>query len=197
MPKRDIEDSPYLPAIYQSARQALDAEIQLVDDPKPKAEQPKVRRFLCCFRPKMKGEKAMLVSRELNAAYWALRTAFGLGPMVAGLDKFANILVDWQKYLSPAVQQMLPISGALFMRVVGGIEIIVGLAILFGASRVFGYIAMLWLWAIAVNLILTGSYYDIALRDILLGAGAYALARVTEARYSVLYVDRDEVGRAA
>src|SRR5262249_52339808 len=128
----------------------------------------------------------MLVSRELNAGYWALRTAFGLGPLIAGLDKFTNILVNWEKYLSPVVQRMLPISPTTFMHVVGGIEIIVGLAILFGASRVFGYIAMLWLWAIAVNLITTGTYYDIAVRDILLGIGAYALARVTEARYSMV-----------
>jgi hypothetical protein len=79
----------------------------------------------------------------------------------------------------------------------GGIEIIVGLAILFGATRVFGYIAMLWLWAIAANLILSGSYYDMALRDILLGMGAYALARVTEARYSVLYADQPAEPRRA
>ena len=139
----------------------------------------------------------MLVSRGLNAAYWALRTAFGLGSLLAGLDKFTNILVDWQKYLNPAVLRILPISAAMFMRIVGGIEIIVGLAILFGASRAFGYIAMLWLWAIAANLISTGTYYDIALRDILLGIGAYALARITEARYSVLYLDREEIRRAA
>jgi hypothetical protein len=62
----------------------------------------------------------MLVSRGLNAAYWALRTAFGLGPLLAGLDKFTNILVDWEKYLSPAVLRMLPISAAMFMRIVGG-----------------------------------------------------------------------------
>jgi hypothetical protein len=61
----------------------------------------------------------MLVSKELNAGYWALRTAFGLGPLVAGLDKFTNMLVDWERYLSPAIRQMLPIGGALFMRVVG------------------------------------------------------------------------------
>jgi len=131
----------------------------------------------------------MLVSKELNAGYWALRTAFGLGPLVAGLDKFTNRLVDWERYLSPVIRQMLPINGALFMRFVGVIEIVVGLAILVGATRVFGYIAMLWLWAIAANLILSGGYYDIAMRDILLGMGAYALARVTEARYSVLYAD--------
>ena len=140
----------------------------------------------------------MLVSRELNAGYWALRIAFGLGPLVAGLDKFTNILVNWEKYLSPTAQRILPISAATFMHVVGGIEIIVGLAVLFGASRIFGYIAMIWLWAIAVNLIASGTNYDIALRDILLGMGAYALARVTEAKDSVLHVDyREEQRRAA
>jgi hypothetical protein len=83
------------------------------------------------------------------------------------------------------------------MQNVGVIEIIVGLAILFGASRTFGYIAMLWLWAIAANLISSGTYYDIAVRDILLGMGAYALARVTEARYSVVHVDHYEEYRPA
>ena len=52
----------------------------------------------------------MLVSRELDAGYWALRIAFGLGPLLAGLDKFTNFLVNWEKYLSPVAQRMLPIS---------------------------------------------------------------------------------------
>jgi uncharacterized membrane protein YphA (DoxX/SURF4 family) len=139
----------------------------------------------------------MLVSRELNAAYWALRVAFGFGPLLAGLDKFTNILVNWEKYLSPGIQRMLPISAVMFMHIVGAIEIVVGLAILAGASRWFGYIAMLWLWGIAVNLISTGTYYDIAVRDILLGICAYALARVTEARDSVVYVRHHEDYRTA
>jgi uncharacterized membrane protein YphA (DoxX/SURF4 family) len=139
----------------------------------------------------------MLVSRELNAGYWALRTAFGIGPLLVGLDKFTNILVNWEKYLSPPIQRMLPMSAATFMHIVGVIEIVVGLAILFGASRIFGYIAMLWLWGIAVNLISTGTYYDIAVRDILLGMAAYALARVTEARHSVVYVEHREEQRPA
>src|SRR5438552_13731540 len=142
----------------------------------------------------------MLVSKELNAAFWALRVAFGLGPLLAGLDKFTNILVNWQKYLSPVVTRMLPasISASTFMHIVGGIEIIVGVAVLFGATRTFGYIAMLWLFGIAANLISTGTYYDIAVRDILLGIGAYSLARVTEARQSVVYVEhRGEYREAA
>jgi len=140
----------------------------------------------------------MLVSRQLNAAYWALRVAFGLGPLLAGLDKFTNILVNWEKYLNPAVQRLIPIDATMFMHIVGGIEVIVGLAILFGATRIFGYIAMLWMWCIAGNLISMGTYYDIAVRDTLLGIGAYALARVTEARESVVLVERrEEYPRAA
>jgi len=139
----------------------------------------------------------MLVSKELNAAYWSLRIAFGLGPLIAGLDKFTNILVNWDKYLSPMAQHTLPISPTNFMYIVGVVEIIVGLAILFGATRVFGYIAMIWLWCIAANLISTGTYYDIAVRDILLGLSAYALARVTEARESVVFVEHGEEYRRA
>jgi uncharacterized membrane protein YphA (DoxX/SURF4 family) len=138
-----------------------------------------------------------LVSKELNAAYWSLRIAFGLGPLLAGLDKFANILVNWEKYLSPMAQHTLPISPTNFMHIVGVVEIIVGLAILFGATRIFGYIAMIWLWCIAANLISTGTYYDIAVRDILLGLSAYALARVTEARESVVFVEHGEEYRRA
>jgi uncharacterized membrane protein YphA (DoxX/SURF4 family) len=140
----------------------------------------------------------MLVSKELNAGYWALRIAYGLGPLLAGLDKFTNILVNWEKYLNPSVQRLLPVSATTFMHIVGGIEIIVGLAILVGGSRIFAYIAMLWLWGIAANLISMGTYYDIAVRDILLGIGAYALGRVIEARRSVVYVDQyDEERRIA
>jgi uncharacterized membrane protein YphA (DoxX/SURF4 family) len=139
----------------------------------------------------------MLVSRELNAAYWALRVAFGFGPLLAGADKFTNILVNWEKYLSPVTLRFLPVDATTFMRGVGVIEIIVGLAILFGASRVFGYIAMVWLFAVAANLISSGAYYDIAVRDILLAIGAYSLARVTEARESIVYVERPEQWREA
>jgi hypothetical protein len=94
-------------------------------------------------------------------------------------------------------QHTLPINPANFMHIVGAVEIIVGLAILFGATRIFGYIAMIWLWCIAANLISTGTYYDIAVRDILLGMSAYALARVTEARESVVFVEHDEDYRRA
>ena len=139
----------------------------------------------------------MLVSRELNAAFWALRVAFGFGPLIAGIDKFTNILVNWQKYLSPAAERVLPMSATTFMHLVGLVEIVVGAAILLGATRAFAYIAMLWLFAIASNLISMGTYYDIAVRDILLGIGAYALARVSEARQSLVSVEPREDLRIA
>jgi uncharacterized membrane protein YphA (DoxX/SURF4 family) len=140
----------------------------------------------------------MLVSRQLNTAYWALRVAFGLGPLLAGLDKFTNILVNWEKYLSPTAQRMLPIGATTFMHVAGGVEIIVGLGILLGATRIFGYIAMIWLLCIAANLISSGTYYDVAVRDVLLSLSAFGLAKVTEARESVVLVQhREEYPRAA
>ncbi len=132
----------------------------------------------------------MLVSRELDSAYWALRITFGLGPLLAGVDKFTNVLVNWEKYLSPVAQRVLPVSPTTFMHAVGVIEVIVGVAILLGAARIFGYIAMLWMFAIAANLISAGGYYDVAVRDILLGIGAYSLARITEAKESVVLVER-------
>src|ERR1700756_1757477 len=108
-----------------------------------------------------------------------------------GLKYFSQLtrmFVNWEKYLSPVAQRMLPVSPTMFMHAVGVIEIIVGMAILLGATRVFGYIAMLWLFAIAANLISAGAYYDIAVRDILLGIGAYSLARISEAKESIVFV---------
>src|SRR5689334_15418932 len=121
----------------------------------------------------------MVNSRANNSAYWPLRIALGFAPLIAGIDKFTNFLVDWTQYLNRSILNMLPVTATTFMHVVGVIEIIVGAAILLGASRIFGYIAMLWLWAIAANLISTGNYFDIALRDIGLGLAALSLARLS------------------
>ena len=118
----------------------------------------------------------------LNSAWWALRIGLGLGPFLAGLDKFFNVLTDWSMYLSPLVVRLLPISGPAFMRVVGVIEMIVGLAILTSWTRIGSYIASGWLVAIALNLLTTGMFYDLAVRDLEIAIGAYTLARLTEAR---------------
>jgi uncharacterized membrane protein YphA (DoxX/SURF4 family) len=116
-----------------------------------------------------------------GSAYWALRIVFGVIPIVAGLDKFTNLLTDWQGYLSPLARSVLPMSPAAFMDVVGVIEIVVGVAILSGHARTFGYVAAAWLVAIALNLLTTGKFFDVAARDVALAVSAFALARIAPA----------------
>jgi len=122
------------------------------------------------------------MDRRLDSVWWALRLGLGLGPFLAGLDKFFNLLAQWDMYLSPAVTKLLPVSGATFMRVVGVIEMIVGLAILTRWTRIGAYVAMVWLVLIAINLVTTGNFFDLAVRDLEIAIGAYALARLTEVR---------------
>ncbi len=118
--------------------------------------------------------------RHMTSAYWALRIAFGVVPIVAGLDKFTNLLTSWQGYLGPLARGLLPISPAAFMHVAGVVEVIVGLAILLGKARIFGFVACAWLAAIAVELLTTGHFLDIAARDAVLAVSAFALGRLAQ-----------------
>lgn len=122
--------------------------------------------------------------KELDSAWWMLRIGFGLAPALAGLDKIfrTNLLADWPSYISPIASAVLPMSGDAFMQVVGAIELVVGLAVLTVATRIGAYVAAAWLVAIAVNLVTTGQYFDIAVRDVLMAVAAYTLARMTEVR---------------
>ena len=122
------------------------------------------------------------MDHRLSMAFWVLRIGLGLGAFLAGLDKFFNILTDWSMYLSPLATRVLPISATAFMRSVGVIEMMVGLAILAGFSRIGAYVLMGWLIAISINLIITRLYYDLAVRDIEIALGAFALARLSEVR---------------
>ncbi len=119
---------------------------------------------------------------KLSSVWWALRVGLGLGAFLAGLDKFFNILTDWGMYLSPLAERLLPVSGPVFMRVVGVIEMAVGLLILAGFARFGGYVLMGWLVGIAINLVSTGMFFDLAMRDVEIALAAYALARLTEVR---------------
>ncbi len=122
------------------------------------------------------------MDKKLNTVWWVLRIGLGLGVFLAGLDKFFNILADWSMYISPLALHMLPFSGAVFMKIVGVVEMIVGLVILSGQTRIGAYIAMIWLWGIAINLVTTGMFYDLAVRDIEISLGAFSLARISEVR---------------
>lgn len=122
---------------------------------------------------------------RIHQAWLSLRTVLGVIPVVAGLDKFTNLLTHWEQYLSPLAISVLPVSGAVFMRVAGIIEIAVGLMILTKWTRVGAYIATSWLVAIALNLLASGHYLDVAARDVAMAVGAFALARLEEARAKV------------
>lgn len=109
-------------------------------------------------------------------AYWILRIGFAVAPIIAGLDKFAHLLVDWDRYLAPWAVNLF--GGAHpFMDVVGVIEVVAGIGVAI-MPRVFGYVVSAWLMGIVINLVTYPGYYDIALRDFGLALGALALARL-------------------
>jgi uncharacterized membrane protein YphA (DoxX/SURF4 family) len=126
-----------------------------------------------------------ILENKLDSAWWALRIGLGLGPFLAGLDKFFNLLTNWPMYLNPGLARLLPVSGATFMHAVGVIEMIVGLAILTRWTRLGSYVAMLWLILIALTLVAGGMFLDVAVRDLEMAIAAYTLARLTEVRQSV------------
>lgn len=93
---------------------------------------------------------------RINVGWWALRIGLGVGPIITGIDKYFNKLADWGMYLSPVVAKAVPASATTFMHVVGVVEIIAGLIVLSRWTKLGGYIVMLWLLGIAVNLLATG-----------------------------------------
>jgi hypothetical protein len=110
-------------------------------------------------------------------AYQILHLAFVVAPVIAGADKFFHFLVNWDQYLSPLVTRILPMSGHTFMLGVGTIEIVAGLLVAF-MPAVGGLVVGAWLCGIILNLLSIPGYYDVALRDLGLALGAFALARL-------------------
>jgi len=126
---------------------------------------------------------------RLDHAWWALRIGLGVGPFLAGPDKYFNLLANWTAYMSPLALKILPFSGQTFMHIVGVIEMIVGLAILTKWTRLGSYVASAWLLVIAINLVSTGMFFDIAVRDVEMTLAAFVLARMTEVRRDALHSD--------
>jgi hypothetical protein len=96
-----------------------------------------------------------------------------------------NVLANWPAYLSPLAANVLPMSAATFMHVIGIVEMVVGAIILAGYCEVGGYVAAVWLIGIAGNLVTTGQYFDVAIRDVAMAVAAFTLARLTEAGVGV------------
>jgi hypothetical protein len=118
-----------------------------------------------------------------NPAYQAfltLRVGFVVAPVLFGLDKFTNLLADWTTYLAPAVDRLVPGSASSAMLAVGVVEIVAGLVVAV-RPRIGGYLVAAWLAGIIGNLLLLGSHYDVALRDLGLLLAALALARLATA----------------
>src|SRR4051812_915288 len=118
--------------------------------------------------------------KVIDSVWWTLRMSFGLVPLLAGLDKFFNLLTHWPKYVAPIVASALPTTPQHFMYAVGVIEIVAGLAVLLSPwTKLFAYVVAAWLAGIALNLI-AGGFYDIAVRDLVMAVSAISLARLSD-----------------
>ncbi|MGB3343387.1 MAG: hypothetical protein WBA61_05715 [Aequorivita sp.] len=115
---------------------------------------------------------------EINRLQTLMKISFVVVPIVAGLDKFFNILVQWDTYLAPSTLDMLPFSGATFMKIVGVIEIIAGIIVAV-KTQLGAYIVSIWLLLIALSLIFTWHHPDVAVRDIVMAISAYVLAQLS------------------
>jgi uncharacterized membrane protein YphA (DoxX/SURF4 family) len=142
-----------------------------------------------------------MLETAVDKPWWTLRLTYGLVPIVAGLDKFTNLLTDWTQYLNPLATKVVPVAPSTFMHVVGIIEIIAGVLVLNRKTTRFGaYLVAAWLAAIALNLITMRAYFDVAVRDLVMGIGAFTLAKLTEIRAHAPVAapaSTDRVGRPA
>ncbi len=131
-----------------------------------------------------------MLDNQLEGPWKALRLVYGVVAIVAGLDKFTYFLTDWRQYLSPVVLQIMPFSATNMMYLVGVIEIAVGVLLLTKLTRVAAYVLCAWLVAIALNLVMTGRYFDIAVRDLVMATGAFVLAKLTAVREGAVYGEK-------
>ncbi len=123
------------------------------------------------------------VDRPWRQAYHVLHFAFTVAPLIAGLDKFFHILVNWDQYLAPWVNRLVGGNGHGLMLIAGIVEVIAGIGVALW-PRVFGWVVAAWLFGIVVNFLTFPGYYDIALRDFGLALGAIALARLASAAHA-------------
>lgn len=117
--------------------------------------------------------------RPAYQAYQVLYIGFVVAPFLAGFDKFTNLLVNWDQYLAPVVERLLPVSGHTFMLFVGIVEMSAAVLVAL-RPRIGAYVVAAWLLGIIVNLLLIPGYFDVALRDFGLALAALALARLSE-----------------
>jgi uncharacterized membrane protein YphA (DoxX/SURF4 family) len=123
----------------------------------------------------------MLANQDrINDVQHLLKIMFGVVPIVAGTDKFFNVLADWGQYVNPTIEGFLPFSATTFMHLAGIIEIAAGLVVLSRLTTLGAYVVSAWLAVIGLSLITSGKYLDIAVRDLVMSAAAYSLAVLSE-----------------
>src|SRR5437763_10542919 len=120
-----------------------------------------------------------IASSPAHQAYRILQFGFTVAPILAGLDKFFHLLVNWDQYLPGVVANASPIPAHTLMLIVGVIEIVAGIGVAL-KPRIFAYIVAAWLALIIINLLLIPGYFDVALRDLGLCLGALALGRLSQ-----------------
>jgi hypothetical protein len=118
-----------------------------------------------------------LVADPIYQGFTLLHVGFTVAPLLFGLDKFFDSLVDWRIYLAPEINDIIPGNAHQAMLAIGVVEIVAGLVVAV-KPRFGGYLVAAWLAGIIVNLLILGEYYDVALRDFGLLVGALALARL-------------------
>lgn len=120
------------------------------------------------------------MDKNIKPLQTLLKFTYGLVPIVAGADKFTNLLTNWANYLAPWMKSMLPFSEHAFMMIVGVIEMVAGIIVL-AKPQIGAWIVSAWLLLIALVLISGGTYLDVAVRDIVMAIGAYVLAKLSAA----------------
>lgn len=116
---------------------------------------------------------------QIRTLWSVLKYTFVIIPVAAGADKFLNLLVEWDTYIHPTLAGILPFSTSVFMMIVGIIEIAAGVIVL-KWTRLGAWIVSAWLALIALSLLLSGQYLDVAVRDIAMAISAFVLAKLTE-----------------
>ncbi len=108
-----------------------------------------------------------------------LKYTFGLVPIIAGLDKFSNLLTDWGKYIPEGIQEILPVSAGTLLISIGIVEIIAG-GLVLTKTRIGALVVALWLVIIALVLLIDGNYLDVAVRDLVMAIAAFSLYKLSE-----------------
>ncbi len=124
--------------------------------------------------------KTLTLTQKIKPTFNLLHAVFVVVPIVAGVDKFFNLLTNWDQYINPRLLELMPFSGHIFMMIVGVIEVLAGL-IVWKKPEIGGYIVAVWLASIALNLIFSLNFLDVAVRDLVMAIGAFSMARISRA----------------